>query len=62
MDAFTESAGPANYCDEGLQLRHKVQKLRWMGFEHEGDALTHKIETLCCGLPQALVPPHYSTD
>lgn len=51
MNALTLVTGTADYCDDGLRLRHKVQKLRWMGFEREADELVHKIAELTCRHP-----------
>lgn len=62
MTFFTEIVEPAGYCGKGLELRHKVQKLRWMGFEREADELAQRIEGLDCALPRAVVPPPSSTD
>ncbi|HKS86947.1 MAG TPA: hypothetical protein VJR71_15825 [Pseudolabrys sp.] len=54
MNAITPTSRPGDYCDDGLRLRHKLQKLRWMGFEREADQLAHDISELTCQQPVAV--------
>jgi hypothetical protein len=51
MNALTPTIGPADYCDDGRRLRHKLQKLRWMGLEREADRLVNQIAELACQHP-----------
>lgn len=51
MNALTLLSGSADYCDDGLWLRRKMQKLRWMGLEREADRLAHQIAELMCEHP-----------
>lgn len=54
MDALTTITDPTTYCDQGLKLRHKVQKLRWMGLDREADEIAAEIEIIEGDLPKAL--------
>lgn len=62
MNAMTDANGLARYCEDGLRLRHKVQKLRWMGLEGEADQLVREIGGLGCHLPQAIAMGESATD
>ncbi|GEM_PF-3187684 len=62
MDGATASRGSTRYCDDGLRLRYKVQKLRWMRLEREADQLARIVGRLRCGLPQAIPAIKHSTD
>lgn len=62
MNAITPSSGPGGFCDDGLRLRHKVQKLRWMGLEREADQLAHDISELMCQQPVAVPGIEVATD
>ena len=39
MHGPIENEPEASYCDDGLKLRHKLQKLRWMGLDREADEI-----------------------
>lgn len=62
MTAGSAANSPIRYCDDGLRLRYKVQKLRWMGLEREADQLAHIVSRLRCGLPHAVPSVERSTD
>lgn len=62
MNAIASKAGPSDYCDDGLRLRHKAQKLRWMGLEREADQLTCQIRELGCQEPIVVPKAHVATD
>lgn len=62
MNAITPTSGPRDYCDDGLRLRHKVQKLRWMGLEREADLLARDINELACQQPVAVPGIDVATD
>lgn len=49
-------------CEDGLRLRQRVLKLRWMGLEAEADRLADKIQHLDCELPRPLPRRVPSTD
>ncbi|MDE2167284.1 MAG: hypothetical protein KGJ66_13225 [Alphaproteobacteria bacterium] len=54
MNALIPLTGSTGYCEDGLKLRHKVQKLRWMGLEREADRLVQQIAELTCQHPIAI--------
>lgn len=62
MNALTLEASSFDYCDDGLRLRHKVQKLRWMGLEWEADRLVHQIAELTCQHPVVIPDIDVATD
>lgn len=62
MNAITPNSGPGGYCDDGLRLRHKVQKLRWMGLEREADLLAQDISERACQQPVAVPGIDVATD
>lgn len=62
MNAVTWTIGTGYYCDDGLRLRHKVQKLRWMGLEREADQLAHQIAELSCQRPIVIPDVDVPTD
>ncbi|HKT18378.1 MAG TPA: hypothetical protein VJR47_10070 [Stellaceae bacterium] len=62
MDALAIIADPAAYCDESLKLRHKVQKLHWMGLDHEAEQIAREIEALERRGPMIIVPLALATD
>lgn len=62
MNAFTPTTRPADYCDDGLRLRHRVQKLRWMRLELEADRLVHQLAELTCGRPVVIPEIDHPTD
>ncbi len=49
-------------CNEGLQLRQHLVKLRWLGLESEADRLAGEIAKLDCSLPRRLAPRVFPTD
>ena len=62
MNAITMMSDPGLYCGESLQLRHKVQKLRWMGLEREADQLAAHIDALSCDRPIVVPDIDCATD
>ena len=50
IDAIDVSAR----CEDGLRLRQRVVKLRWMRLDAEADRLAEKILNLDCELPRSL--------
>ncbi len=62
MDALAIVVDPAKYCDETVKLRHKVQKLHWMGLDREAEQLAHEIEGLERGSPAIIAPLTLETD
>lgn len=49
-------------CEDGLRLRLRLVKLRWMGLDREADRLATQISELDCELPHPLPPPVFPTD
>lgn len=45
--------GPGR-CEDGLKLRERLAKLRWMGLEAEADRLADEILHLDCERPRSL--------
>lgn len=62
MHGPIENEPEASYCDDGLKLRHKLQKLRWMGLDREADEIARAIGSPRCGLPKAIAPNIAVTD
>jgi hypothetical protein len=62
MGIFNRITELDGHCRNGLQLRRKVQKLRWMRLDREADQVVREIEELDCGLPKAIAPIMPSTD
>ena len=62
MDALARIIDPAKYCDETLKLRHKVQKLHWMGLEREAEQLAREVEGLERGGSTIVAPLTLDTD
>ncbi len=62
MDALARIVDPAKYCDETLKLRHKVQKLLWMGLDHDAEQLARQIEELERSGPTVIAPLTLDTD
>ena len=62
MDALARIVDPAKYCDETLKLRHKVQKLLWMGLDHDAEQLAREIAALERGRPAVIAPPTFDID
>lgn len=56
------SDDPERRCSEGLTLRRKLEKLRWLGLESEADQVALKIARLACRLPAAVPSAALSTD
>jgi hypothetical protein len=62
MDALARIVDPAKYCDETLKLRHKVQKLHWMGLDNDAEQLALRIEDLERTGPTLIAPLVLDTD
>lgn len=62
MDALARIVDPAKYCDETLKLRHKVQKLHWMGLDNDAEQLARRIEDLERTGPTLIAPLVLDTD
>ena len=63
MDASSIIVDPAaTYCNETLKLRHKMQKLHWMGLDREADQLALDIEALERYGPTVIAPLVPDTD
>ena len=62
MDTLARIVDPAKYCDEALKLRHKVQKLYWIGLDHDAEQLARQIEELERAGPTVIVPLALDTD
>lgn len=62
MTRITIGGDPAHVCDKSLNLRHKVQKLRWMGLEREADQVVGQIGEITCDLPIAVAGIDLETD
>jgi hypothetical protein len=45
---------PQGQCEDGLRLRQRVAKLRWMGLDAEADRLADEILHLDCELARTL--------
>ena len=58
IDAIDASAR----CEDGLRLRQRVLKLRWMRLDAEADRLAEKILNLDCELPRSLPRRAPATD
>jgi hypothetical protein len=41
-------------CEDGLKLRERLVKLRWMRLDGEADRLANEILNLDCALPRTL--------
>jgi hypothetical protein len=62
MHGLIESEAHESYCEDGLRLRRKLLKLRWMGLDREADEVADAIGNLQCGLPKAVAPNIAATD
>lgn len=62
MHGLIEKKRRASYCEDGLKLRQKLQKLRWMGLDSEADEMALAIGSLHCGLPKAIAANIPQTD
>jgi hypothetical protein len=62
MHGRLESEAQAGYCEDGLRLRHKLLKLRWMGLEREADEVADAIGDLQCRLPKVVATNIAATD
>ena len=45
---------PPRQCEDGLKLRERLLKLRWMRLDGEADKLANEILSLDCELPRTL--------
>ncbi|HZS83852.1 MAG TPA: hypothetical protein VFA50_13335 [Stellaceae bacterium] len=60
--AMTPIAERSVRCEEGLRLRQRLNKLRWMRLDTEADRLAAEIARLECDLPRWLSPGIPETD
>jgi hypothetical protein len=58
----TLAIGAAIECGDGMHLRQRMIKLRWMGFEAEADAIADEIARRRCEPPPRLPFAAPSTD
>lgn len=49
-------------CEDGLRLRQRLSKLRWMRLDAEADQLAAEIAKLDCDMPRWLSPRIPATD
>jgi hypothetical protein len=49
-------------CTEGLHLRQRLLKLRWLRLDSEANRLAAEISKLDCELPRRLPPRAFPTD
>lgn len=52
--AIINAVETSTCCEDGLRLRQRVLKLRWMRLDAEADRLAEKILNLDCELPRSL--------
>lgn len=49
-----EVRGQIRHCKEGLELRDRIAKLRWLGLEEEADQAAADLSARNCEIPSAL--------
>jgi hypothetical protein len=60
--AVIRAAEASARCEDGLRLRQRLHKLRWMRLDAEADQLAAEIAKLDCELPRWLPPRIPATD
>ena len=57
-----EVRGQGQWCAEGLELRDRIAKLRWLGFEEEADQAAADLSARDCEMPSVLPTNPRQTD
>ena len=57
-----EMRGQVRHCREGLELRDRIAKLRWLGLEEEADQAAADLSARDCEMPSALPANPPQTD